>query len=78
MDRILPQLNILLFPIGCIFAEMANKRPLFQGDSEIGKKIYLCKKNLIKTHRSSCSGILFLIKIRILKNCHVFSTRFLK
>ena len=41
MDRILPRLNILLFPIGCIFAEMANKRPLFQGDSEIGKKIYL-------------------------------------
>ena len=43
LDRKLPRLNILLFPIGCIFAEMANKRPLFQGDSEIGKKIYLYK-----------------------------------
>ena len=24
-----------IWSIGCIFAEMANKRPLFQGDSEI-------------------------------------------
>ena len=24
-----------MWSIGCIFAEMANKRPLFQGDSEI-------------------------------------------
>ena len=43
-----------VWSVGCIFAEMVNQKPLFEGESEIGQ--------LFKIFRFyNCAGIKFLI-----------------